>query len=120
YLYTQSELAAAGIFPGSVITSLAWYKANTAVLINNAEAKMYMFQRSGSALTEYGTGVPVLEYTDTSAASGNGWEYIGTAEYDVTNNLPNVINWMEVSITPFTYTGGGLEIYIHNMLIQDV
>src|SRR5690625_1504652 len=30
YYYSQAELSAAGIIPGSIITHLAWYKANNA------------------------------------------------------------------------------------------
>ena len=120
YLFTQDELAAAGIFPGVTIRELAWYKADTGVLINNAQARLIIFQRSGVSLTEYNTGVHVLDYADTSAASGNGWQYLNTVTYDAnTNNLPKEVNWMRVPVSPFVYTGGGLEIYVQNMLIQD-
>src|SRR5690606_10469165 len=87
-LYTEQELADANIFPGDTIKELAWFKSNDAVLTNNAISRLHFFQRSGQTVTEYVAEPIIQDYIDTSSASGNGWTYIGTNEFN-----PNTNNW---------------------------
>ncbi len=119
-LYTEEELAAANIFPGDTIKELAWFKSNDAVLMNGAISRLHFFQRSGLTHTEYISEPIMQDYIDTSLASGNGWAYIGTNEFSPnTTNWPSVTNWMPFTITPFVYSGGSLEIFIHSLIIRD-
>src|SRR5690606_32164860 len=55
YLYTSSELAAAGIAPGDLITSAGWRKANAAMANGPAQIRIYLRETSAvsfSATTE--------------------------------------------------------------------
>jgi len=96
-LYTAAELSAAGITPGSIISSVEFYKANDANFITPANFKMYMGNTSNTTLP-----------TTTT------WASIMAAQTEVYNNaafnMPNSIGWVTWTITPFTYTGGSLEI----------
>lgn len=101
YLYTQSELAAAGILPGSIITQLGWAKNNNATSTGGGIFRIYMKNSSAAAF----------------AAATETWANLNSATTMVYQNLsfvvpattaPTYITFLLT--TPFTYTGGSLEI----------
>lgn len=101
YLYTQAELAAAGITVGAVITSLGWTKNNTATSNGGAIFRIYMKNSTGS------------DYTLASMP----WATLNTGTFMVYENLNQAIpatafpNYITFPLsTSFTYTGGDLEI----------
>ncbi len=101
YLYTQAELAAAGILPNSNISSLGWIKNNTATTTGGGIFRIFM---KNSATATYSSA------TET-------WANLNTATTMVYENLnenipatatPDYITF--TFTTPFLYTGGSLEI----------
>lgn len=101
YLYTQAELAAAGIFTGSIITELGWTKNNTVSSNGGAIFRIYTKNSTGS------------DYTQASAS----WASLNAGTTLVYENLnqsvpatafPNYITY--TLSTPFIYTGGDIEI----------
>lgn len=101
YLYTQSELAAAGIYPGSTINQLGWSKNSTDSTTGAGIFRIYM--KTSSA-------------TDFSAASET-WANLNTGATLAYENLSQQIsglaapNYITFTLTtPFVYTGGSLEI----------
>lgn len=102
YLYTQAELAAAGITSGSVITSLGWMKSNAAPT-NGGPAHYRIYMKNSSA-TAYANA------TET-------WANLNAGATMVYENLTQVIpatmspNYIDFTLNAsFTYTGGSLEI----------
>ncbi|MES2619822.1 MAG: T9SS type A sorting domain-containing protein [Bacteroidota bacterium] len=101
YLYTQSELLAAGITPGSLISKLGWVKNNAATTTGGGIFRIYM---KNSSVTDYNLA------TET-------WANLNTGTTLVYENLSQTI---PDSVTPayitfslngaFLYTGGSLEI----------
>lgn len=103
YLYTQAELAAAGITTGSIITNLGWVKNNTAISNGGGIFRIYM---KNSAAATYGSA------TET-------WSNLNTGALLVYENLSFVVpataspNYITFLLnTSFTYTGGSLEISV--------
>jgi hypothetical protein len=97
-VFTQAELSAAGITAGSVITSVAFNKTNVANFVTPATYKMYMANTTNTSLATTLTWAEVmLSHTEV---------YSSTAF-----NLPSAAGWATITLTtPFTYTGGSLEI----------
>lgn len=97
-LYTSAELAAAGITDGSVITEISFYKADTFSTVAPAVFSVWM---NNSSTT------PPLATTTT-------WASISSTYTQVYNNAAQTITgsgWIKFTLgTPFTYTGGSLEI----------
>ncbi|WP_276131698.1 fibronectin type III domain-containing protein [Polluticoccus soli] len=103
YLYTQSELTSAGITPGSVITKLAWYKANSAASNGNYHFEIWI---KNSSLTSV-PGAP------------QSWSTLTTSSTQVYNTnsqtMASATGFIDYTFTtPFTYTGGALEISVHH------
>ena len=98
YLYIASELAAAGIPTGSVITRISWYKADGFQSLGDAVFNIWMKNSSAvnqTNLTPWGTII-----TNSSLA------YSTTAQ-----SIPVNTGWIDFDLTsPFTYTGNSLEI----------
>lgn len=103
YLYTSSELSAAGITTGSLITELGWVKNNTATTTGGGILRIYL--KNSTA-------------TDFSAASAP-WATLNTGALLVYENLNQSIpatatpNYITFALTtPYTYTGGSLEVSV--------
>ncbi|MBS1741150.1 MAG: hypothetical protein JST88_11505, partial [Bacteroidetes bacterium] len=105
YLYTATEIAAAGINNGDQISAISFYKNST-------------FQLSG---TNSGTmKIYANNTTNTALTSGTTWgAFVGTATlvdsivYNSTSNIPGSVGWITYNFSsPITYTGGALEIYV--------
>jgi hypothetical protein len=104
YLYTQAELAAIGILPGSLITKIAWNKTNTYNITNtgNAYFKIYMKNSTRTTLVN-----PSMWETEVIA----GATLVAERIYTQTNDPFAVKGWMEYPLDQtFVYTGGALEI----------
>lgn len=100
YLYTQSELAAAGIFPGVYITMLSWYKDNAAAFNNAAAFEIWM---KNSSLTAVQTPTQTWATLTTGSTQVFGSNVLLTA----------AIGFVDFNCTaPFLYTGGALEISV--------
>lgn len=98
-LFTQDELNAVGIVAGSTISSIEFYKGNAANFVTPASK----------------FNVYVANSTNTSLATTTTWASIlasHTLVFQSTSyNVPNTIGWVQISFSsPFTYTGGSLEI----------
>lgn len=104
-LYTQQELANAGVTPGSVISSIAFYKKNTGYFTTPATHNIYM---------------STVAAMDTSLSTTLTWDDITTNYTHVSTNtnlvLNNAIGWETFVINPFVYTGGNLVIGTHVLM----
>ncbi len=96
-LYTQSELAAAGIFTGATITALEFNKVNAGTFNTPCTYNMYMANTSNTALATNLTWASILS-THTQVFTNAAF------------NVPNTAGWVSWAVTPFVYTGGSLEI----------
>lgn len=101
YLYTQAELAAAGIVPGTVILSTGWMKSTANSATGPAVFSIYM---KNSSVTDY--SLPTETWANLS--TGAVQVYTNPAQSIPDASTPNYINFTLTS--PFTYTGGSLEI----------
>lgn len=100
-VYTEAELQAAGLPPNSVITQISWYKANNAAYSSSSAAIFDIYLKNSSA-----TSVPAVPYSFSTAISGATQVYGST-----TQTFSSNIGWVEFNLTtPFTYTGGALEL----------
>jgi hypothetical protein len=100
YLFTESELLAAGIAPNAVIRGIAWNKTSNTVTTGNATFQVYMenVMSLGLGTTSWTlatTGATqVYSNTGQSFLPTTGWQYFA---------FP----------TPFAYTGTDLQISTH-------
>ena len=101
YLYTQAELATAGIVPGSLIYSVGWVKDNNATTNGPATFRIFM---KNSAATEFSAATE----TWANLNSGATMVYENLAQTIPATQSPNYITF--TFATPFTYTGGSLEV----------
>jgi hypothetical protein len=103
YLYTATELAAAGITPGSAITALAWNKANAlGTVAANTTSVLQVHMKNSTVM-------PGSSWCNSNYATQSGGATL------VYNNTAQVIplNTGYITLTlssPFIYTGGSLEI----------
>lgn len=101
YLYTQSELAAAGILPGYVISTVGWKKSTANSTAGPAIFSIYMKNSNVAAYSD-----PSAMWTDLS--SGAIQVYTNAAQSIPATASPNYIDF--TLSAPFTYSGGSLEI----------
>lgn len=101
YLYTQSEMAAAGILPGAVISTVGWMKNTASSAGGPAVFSIYMKNSSVSA------------YSDATA----DWASLSSGATQVYNDpaqsIPATASPSYIDFTlpdPFIYSGGSLEI----------
>lgn len=97
-VYTQAELAAAGITTGVNITAIAFNKVNSANFVTPATFTVYM--------ANSGTTPPLSTATAWSAIMGTHTQVFTSTSY----NIPLAAGWVTIPLTPFLYTGGSLEI----------
>lgn len=101
YLYTATELAAAGITSGQIISVLEWNLDNSA-----ASNSPFLFQIwiKNSSATVVGAG-------------GQLWSNLISGSTQVYNNPATTVSgpaWQTFTLSsPFTYTGGALEISVN-------
>ncbi len=97
-VFTQTELAAVGIVNGSIISEVQFNKTNVANFVTPATSyKMYMANTSNTTLATTLTWASILT-THTEVFTSSSF------------NIPSAAGWVSWAITPFTYTGGSLEI----------
>ncbi len=96
-VFTPAEMAAAGIPNGAVITKVEFYKANAGTFLIPATHKMLMGNTSNTTLPTTTTWTSILA-SHTQVFSSTSF------------NVPNTAGWVAWNVTPFTYTGGSLEI----------
>ena len=96
-LFTQAELALAGITPGVTITSVQFNKVNSANFVTPATYSMHMANTSNTTLPTTTTWASILA-THTQVYTNNSF------------NLPLAAGWVTWNLAPFVYTGGSLEI----------
>lgn len=114
-MFTQSDLAAIGITPGAVINSIAWQKTGTNVLTNGASVNLTVSFRDQIDSLTYGSGVNSPVYINNYIASG--FTVAGSKTFSATGeNLPADTFWVTIPFSsPYTYTGGNLEVLMHNI-----
>lgn len=98
-VWTQAELAAAGIINGSTISAIRFNKANDAHFLIPATFSVYM--RNSST-------VPALLTTTTWASIPPAYTQVFTS---TTYDVPATAGWVTITLNaPFNYTGGSIEI----------
>lgn len=96
-LFTQAELAAAGLPQGAIITAVEFNKVLTSNFIIPADFKMYMANSTLTGLSNT-TGWSSILSSHSLVYSNNSF------------NIPPTEGWVSWNLAPFTYTGGALEI----------
>lgn len=107
YLYTEAELASAGIAPGSIITNLGWQKADTGRSLRSMDIKIFM---KTSTTTEFANATESW----TNLINGATQVYSNTSFLVPPVTTPNVIDFPLT--TNFVYTGGSLEISVEHQV----
>ncbi|MFC7348028.1 GEVED domain-containing protein [Chryseobacterium zhengzhouense] len=103
YLYTANELAAAGITSGAIINDLGWIKNNNATTTGGGILRIYM---KNSTVASYANAT----MTWANLNSGATLVYQNLSQAIPATQAPNYITF--ALNTPFTYTGGSLEISV--------
>jgi hypothetical protein len=101
YLYTQDELEAAGIMSGAVIYQVGWMKSTDASAAGPADFKIYM---KNSTTAAYSNATEMW----SNLSNGATLSYHNTSQAIPATAYPDFNNF--TLNTPFTYTGGSLEI----------
>lgn len=101
YLYTQAELATAGITNGSTISAVAWMKGGSSSSAGPSNFKIYM---KNSSATAYAAS----SETWTNLSSGATMVYQNASQAFPATASPNYITF--TLNTPFVYSGGAIEI----------
>jgi len=100
-LFTQEELATAGIPNGANITGVAFNKLGNASSEGSAPVEI-IFYAANSVNT-----APLNIQTTLADIQASHTEVLNKPDYE----LPATVGWIDFNFgTPFTYTGGGLEI----------
>lgn len=101
YVYTAAELSAAGITPGTTITSVAWNKSNA---FGTAAANTVSIWRVFMKNSAIGSYTAATSWATLNA--GSTMVYENTAQ-----TIPGPAGYVTLTLTtPFIYTGGDLEI----------
>lgn len=103
-LFTESELADAGITSGASIAELQWESASSNVIIGNGDATLKIYVKN----------------SDATAAVSDSWvnhiagsSLVVDNSYNTTNNFPGANGWMPFTFAEsFIYTGGTLEVAV--------
>jgi len=101
YLYTQSELEAAGIMSGALISTVGWMKNTSSTAAGPAVFSIYMKNSDVAAYDQ-----PTAAWA--SLNTGTTTVYTNTALSIPATANPNYIDF--ALSAPFEYTGGSLEI----------
>ena len=101
YLYTEPELATAGLQPGSMIQEVGWMKSTANSAAGPATFKIYM---KNSAVAAYANATASW----ANLVSGADLVYNNLAQSIPATATPNYIDFPLSA--PFTYSGGSLEI----------
>src|SRR5690606_24981863 len=103
YLYTQSELAIAGIPTGAILSELGWMKSNAAPTLGGATFRIYI---KNSSATDYS----LASETWANLNAGTTLVYENTNQTIPATASPGYVTFS--LNTPYTYTGGALEISV--------
>ena len=104
HVYTASELASAGMSNGLMLSALNWELASSNVMVGNGDAALKVYIKNSSA---------TQATADQWANLISGSELVVDQLYNTTNNFPGANGWMSFDFsTPFTYTGGSIEIAV--------
>ena len=104
HVYSASELAAAGINDGVILSALNWELASDNIIIGSGNANLKVYIRNSSATSAM---------ADSWSNLTSGSSLVFDQDFNTTNNFPGANGWMPFNFnTPFTYTGGALEIAV--------
>ncbi|MEL6132580.1 MAG: T9SS type A sorting domain-containing protein, partial [Bacteroidota bacterium] len=102
--YTEAEMTAAGIPNGASITQLNWELASSNVIVGTGDATLKIYVNNTS---------DTVAVSDTWTNHIAGASQVGDYIYNTTSNFPGANGWMPFTFSsPFTYTGGALEIAV--------
>lgn len=101
YLYTQAELATAGITSGTTITALGWMKGGSSSSAGPSTFRIYMKNSSATAYAASSETWSNLSAGATLVYQNTSQSFPATAS---PNYIPFTLN------TPFVYNGGAIEI----------
>lgn len=120
YLYTESEMDAAGIPSGATITKLSYNKYN--VSGGGTNCAEHLYGTEGTPITKKNQGrlkIYLLNSTDHTYDSPSSWTSLKSganlvADIYITEEAAEFTSggWVEFGISGFTYTGGALEVFI--------
>jgi hypothetical protein len=114
HLYTQGELAVGGIVPGSTIHSLSWYKAVQPTIQNGYSVTLNVGLRDQVSAISYGTSSTSTTYITNYVDST--FTMVAASTFTSANLIADS-GWVTVTLTtPFTYTGGSLEVYTNGVI----
>ncbi len=103
-IYTATELANAGITSGTEITQVNWELASSNVIIGSGDAPLKVYIKNSSTTTAA---------SDSWANLISGSSLVVDQNFNTVNNFPGANGWMPFAFTtPFTYTGGSIEIAV--------
>lgn len=101
YVYTQAELAAAGLVPGQLITRISWRKISTASMSSANPVLLDIYLKNSNA-----TQLPPAPQDFNTLIAGASLVYSTTSQSFTADT-----GWVAfVFTTPFLYTGGALEV----------
>ncbi len=104
HIYTASELAAAGVVPGTAITELNWELASSNVMIGAGDASLKVYIKNSMA---------TMATADSWANLVTGSTLVVDEQYNTFNNFPGMNGWMPFAFSsPYVYTGGALEVAV--------
>ena len=106
-LLTATDLSNVSVPPGSIISSIGYYKT-TAFNVSGSNAWTMNVYLKNSSATALSSGIPW-----NTMISGATLFYSSTI--NSTNNLPAAAGWVTFGNNtgnPFNYTGGAIEVYI--------
>ena len=100
-VYTQAELAGAGVVAGQLIQKISWRKANNAA-VSSTSPIIFNIHLKNSTLT----AVPAAPQDYNNLIQGATLVYASTNQ-----SFPPDTGWVDLVLsTPFVYTGGSLEL----------
>lgn len=103
-VYSANELASSGIYSGSVLTQLMWELASSNTLIGSGDATLKVYIKNSNAST-----ASPDTWTNLTANS----TMVVDRSFNSTNNFPGANGWMPFYFeSPFTYTGGSIEVAV--------
>ena len=115
FFFSEGELATKGIYPGSLIYGIGYFKTNNAFINTNTNASLLLKYRTGGSVNS------INDYWAFPSFFGATYTtpyiflpcFSNAQQYNTWNNLniPSNSGWMPLILDqPFVYTGGTLDV----------
>ena len=104
HVYTEADLAAAGLECGASLTGLNWEKGNSNIIDQPGDATWKVYIKNSTSTTA------TVDSWDNLVA---GSEQVVDRVFNIANNFPSSSGWMPFNFdAPYVYDGGALEISV--------